>query len=304
MLGDRPLDHVPQLEDALRASSLRSAGIEAVIPIRSGRLELGLVLLAGDPRAQPCADPELEFFALIANQAGTALHNAQLTQRLLVNERHASTGRVAVVLAHDMGKELDWVGRLVKRLPKRLDDRERLERDISMIREFTDGLLDSVRRFVRDATESALEPPGFVRFDEMVEGAVWRVTRMHGPDRVTACIDPAVRRLRIHENLNRAVVNLLDNALQATAEPDPVQLFATLERQWIRIVVLDSGAGIPADIRPQIFTPGFSTRLDQGGSGIGLTVAREIVESLGGSIELTDAAEGGTRATVRVPVTH
>ena len=97
------------------------------------------------------------------------------------------------------------------------------------------------------------------------------------------------------------MANLLDNALHATPESAAVHLFSTLEEGWIRIVVLDRGCGISEEVLRKVFQPGFSTRLEAGGSGIGLTVAHEIVEALGGTIQLAADAGGGTRATVRLP---
>jgi signal transduction histidine kinase len=127
------------------------------------------------------------------------------------------------------------------------------------------------------------------------------VSRIHGDDRVACCIDPEVRDLREHENLGRAVANLLDNALHATPPPDPVQVFATRESNWVRVEVVDSGPGIPDEMKERVFELGFSTRLDVGGSGVGLSVAREIVSALGGTIELANAMGCGTRATIRIP---
>jgi signal transduction histidine kinase len=127
------------------------------------------------------------------------------------------------------------------------------------------------------------------------------MARIHGVDRVTQSIDPAMRRLRCHESLGRVVANLLDNALRATEQEETVHLFATREDGWIRVVVVDRGPGIPENVRDQVFVPGFSTRSDRGGLGVGLTVSREIVQELGGTIELAPNDDRGTRATVRVP---
>jgi signal transduction histidine kinase len=208
---------------------------------------------------------------------------------------------VAVALAHDFGKELDWMNRLVRRLPKLLDDRRRLERDLEMIQEFTEGLVGGLNDFIGSAAEARSETPGFVEFDDLAERATRQMARVHGADRIAQSIDPALRNLPCPENLGRVMANLLDNALHATPESGSVHLFSTLEEGWIRIVVLDRGCGISEEVLRNAFRPGFSTRLEEGGSGIGLTVAHDIVEALGGSIQLEADAGGGTRATVRLP---
>jgi signal transduction histidine kinase len=244
---------------------------------------------------------DLDFAGMATAQAGIALRNARLTEELLAAERSVTTGRIARELAHDLGKELDWVSRLVRRLPSRLDDRERLTRDIGMIQEFTESLAEGLRDFVAKTNETNPDPPGIRSFDDMMEGAVRRMTRIHGLDRITQSVDPALRSVRCHENLGRVVANLLDNALHATPGVDSVHVFATLENGWIRLVVQDRGTGISEEALAEAFRPGFSTRSEEGGLGIGLSVSREIVEALGGTIELTPDPRGGTRATVRVP---
>ncbi len=303
-LGERNLVQLARAPEEEDASSrlLDAEGIELAAAVESGGERFGLLLLTGNESRSPYTGLDLDFAGVAISQAGVALRNARLTEELLAAERSVTTGRIARELAHDLGKELDWVSRLVRRLPSRLDDRERLTRDIGMIQEFTDGLAEGLRDFVAKTHHTCPDAPGIQSFDDMMEGAVRRVTRIHGPDRVTQSIDPALRSLRCHENLGRVVANLLDNALHATPGVEPVHVFATLEDDWIRLVVQDRGTGISEEVLAQAFRPGFSTRSEEGGLGIGLNVSREIVEALGGAIELTPDPRGGTRATVRVPV--
>jgi signal transduction histidine kinase len=302
-LGERSLVQLAQAPEEEDASNrlLDAEGIELVAAVEGGGERSGLLLLTGNESRSPYTGVDLDFAGMATAQAGIALRNARLTEELLATERSATTGRIARELAHDLGKELDWVNRLVRRLPSRLDDRERLTRDISMIQEFTEGLAEGLRDFVAKTNQTSPDAPGIQSFDDVMEGAVRRMTRIHGPDRVTQSIDPALRSLCCHENLGRVVANLLDNALHATSGVEPVHVFATLEDDWMRLVVQDRGSGISMEVLAEAFRPGFSTRSEEGGLGIGLSVSREIVEALGGTIELTPDPRGGTRATLRVP---
>ncbi len=70
----------------------------------------------------------------------------------------------------------------------------------------------------------------------------------------------------------------------------------------VRITVHDNGSGIPADDLPQVFNPFFTTRLAQGGSGLGLTISRNRVNGiLGGRIEIVSPEEAGTTVTMTLP---
>ena len=293
--------HLPaEPEKETHARSLRAARVAAVAGIGAAGERYG-VLLVGKPRRHaPYTGVEIDFIRAVAAHAAVALRNAQINAELLTIERQATTGRLAVGLAHDLGKDLGWIRRLARKLPERFGDPERLSRDASMIRELSDGLAAAVARFVRDATRPSPRQD-LETLDELVDRAARRVSRAHGAGRVTRTIDPALRDIRLHEHLERVLGNLLDNALHASPADATVHVFGTLEDDVVRITVEDHGSGIPEAMATRVFEPGVSTRLDRGGSGVGLTVAREIVETLGGKLELAPGSQGGTRATVRIP---
>ncbi|MEE2704445.1 MAG: ATP-binding protein [Myxococcota bacterium] len=284
------------------APELEAAGVELILSIEASGERFGLVLLGHPSHSGSYAGSELVFALATTARAGMALNQARLTSELLAAERQASAGRLVLGLAHEVGKELSWVRRLAGRLPERFDDRERLTRDAAMLRDLSESLEQSVRRLVRDATEQRDEPVEIQGFGIVAEGAVRRVERLHGKDRILVTLDPAVRGARCHENLGRVLINLLDNALHASPCEESVRLYATLEGAWIQIAIEDRGPGIPPDERAHVFEAGYTTRREQGGSGVGLTVAREIVSTLGGTLELDPAPDRGTRATLRIPV--
>ena len=103
------------------------------------------------------------------------------------------------------------------------------------------------------------------------------------------------------ELLAQALLNLLRNAIRATADVDgPVVtlMFAREGNGRCRIEVRDNGPGIPDDRREDIFLPFFTTH--KGGSGVGLSFARQVALAHGGSICALDAPEGG--ANIRMVI--
>ena len=73
-------------------------------------------------------------------------------------------------------------------------------------------------------------------------------------------------------------------------------------RDAVRITVHDNGVGIPQADLPQVFAPFFTTRLAQGGSGLGLTICRNVVTGiLGGRIEVLSPPDAGTTVTITLP---
>ena len=110
--------------------------------------------------------------------------------------------------------------------------------------------------------------------------------------------------------IKRCITNLVDNALRyanrgsATA-PAHVELSVARRGEMVEITVDDSGPGIPPDQREDAFKP--FNRLDESrnagapGTGLGLTIARDIARGHGGDLVLEDAPTGGLRALIRLP---
>ena len=100
----------------------------------------------------------------------------------------------------------------------------------------------------------------------------------------------------------QALVNVLLNACQATPRGGRVRVRVGREGASVVFIVDDEGPGITAAVAKRATAPFFSTKRDQGGSGLGLTIAREIVSHHGGAIALERRTEhGGTRATISLP---
>jgi two-component system nitrogen regulation sensor histidine kinase NtrY len=96
--------------------------------------------------------------------------------------------------------------------------------------------------------------------------------------------------------LGRAVRNLLENALRATAEGGSISVSVEEDENGVRISVGDDGPGIEAELLPRIFDPYFSTH--DAGTGLGLPIARRIVEEHGGTIAAENRPQGGLLVTI------
>jgi two-component system osmolarity sensor histidine kinase EnvZ len=101
----------------------------------------------------------------------------------------------------------------------------------------------------------------------------------------------------------RAITNLVSNAMRYG---DQVLIRAAVEGQWVRIEVDDNGPGIPADERANVFKPFYriddARNQDEGNTGLGLAIARDIAKSHGGDITLGESSMGGLRAIISVPL--
>ncbi len=307
-LEERSLIHLPLIEDPNdTVKALESVGIEVVTAFRFGDELLGVALLGPAQRRGVYSSLELDFIETVGALGGIALHNARLSDELISAEDKAAIGRAALGIAHDLGKELGWIHRLAQRLYAAIGDPRRVRRDAKMLSDLTADTVNSLQRFVEDSKHRAASSrmgmqPAVEPLDRLIEQTVRRLENEHGIGRVSVIIESAARRAGCHFNLARALFNLLDNALHASPPGQMVHLFATRAAPGqLRIEIRDQGVGIPPELSSRVFDVNFTTRKKEGGSGIGLTVVREILLGLGGRIELSAQASGGTVATVHLP---
>ena len=103
--------------------------------------------------------------------------------------------------------------------------------------------------------------------------------------------------------LNQVFLNLVVNASQSIEGEGTVTVRTRLDGDYVDIWVIDTGAGIPPEARSKIFSAGFSTKAIGEGTGLGLTITREIVEDThGGTIDFETEMGVGTAFHVRIPV--
>jgi len=101
--------------------------------------------------------------------------------------------------------------------------------------------------------------------------------------------------------IRRCLFNLAANAARYG---DTVAVVGRREARAFLVSIDDDGPGIPADQREEVFKPFVrldDARQDAGGSGLGLSIARDIARAHGGDVSLHDSPLGGVRATVRIP---
>ncbi len=96
-----------------------------------------------------------------------------------------------------------------------------------------------------------------------------------------------------------AVLNLLENALQASGAGGQVQLAAALEGDRVVIRVSDTGRGMTAEVQERLFQPFFTTRSE--GTGLGLAIVRSVVDAHGGEITVESTPGRGSIFSVRLP---
>jgi two-component system nitrogen regulation sensor histidine kinase NtrY len=117
---------------------------------------------------------------------------------------------------------------------------------------------------------------------------------------VAAEVDPTLGELWLDpEQIRRVLINLVDNAIEATTAPGRVSVRVARAADQLEIVVADTGHGVPPEDREKLFLPFFSRK--GRGSGLGLAIVHRIVSDHDGDVRVEDNRPRGTVFRVRLP---
>jgi two-component system, chemotaxis family, CheB/CheR fusion protein len=214
------------------------------------------------------------------------------------------------VAAHELRTPLTTVYARLQLVERRLarNDLEptAMQRDIGLVRQAADRLKTLIDRLLdisrmrsgqlqldREMTDLAAMIESVASMLGETSGRQIGVRAAHSPDSYQAILDG----VRIEE----VVVNLIDNAVKYSPRDTAIDVELSSDHGAIRIAVRDRGPGIPADERSRIFEPFHRTSNSGPGVGLGLHIAKEIVELHGGTLTVETPADGGSRFVVALP---
>jgi two-component system sensor histidine kinase HydH len=238
----------------------------------------------------------LTLFGLLGAVLWTARRNARLEAQQREMEHLARLGQMSAVLAHEIRNPLGAVKGFVQLAH---------EEGAVSVRKMLDPALGEVARLERLVSDLLLygRPPKpaleKVRWEEIA--AVLRHALTIGAGRVQVAVEGGDHPLRTDRNLLlQALLNLTRNAAEAVGETEgEVRVSVRHETGWFVICISDDGPGFSEEARRRLFEPFFTTKAN--GTGLGLTITRRLIESLGGTLEMGAALRRGAEWTVRLP---
>lgn len=226
---------------------------------------------------------------------------AELQQETRRQERLAMFGRIASGLVHDLSHPVQNIGNNCRLILRMYDDPEYRE----TFRRTVEREMQTIRRMFEDLRNLA-RPIPLERFPIDVArslGEVVEATRLLAERAgLTLVYDPPPGALTIQGDafaLGRVYRNLILNAIQATAPGGTVTVAARAQDGQARITIADTGCGIPAERLPAIFEDFVTTK--RRGLGLGLPIAKKIVEQLGGTIAIGSEVGRGTTVVIQFP---
>ncbi|SMO34384.1 sensor histidine kinase [Paracoccus laeviglucosivorans] len=286
------------------------------LPLRTGRMTVGVVGLDND-RSGPLLTPDQSrLFDALADQAALAIERIQLVDDLdqarLVAETDKLRSALLTSISHDLRTPLAGImgaAGMLSDYSDELPDESRRDLLATVIEEserlnrFIANLLDMTR------IESGMTAPNAlpVYLDEMVGAVLRRAQTILAGHRVQVTLPPALPLLRLDPVLFEQVLfNLLDNAAKYAPAQTGIGIDAWRDGSHVTLQIRDEGPGIPEPDLERIFDIFYRVRkTDQilAGTGLGLAICRGFVEAMGGTIRASNRRDhSGAVFTIRLPI--
>ena len=226
------------------------------------------------------------------------LHRTQMSRA----EHMATLGEMATGLAHEIRNPLAGIAGVIEIIGRDLPDSSPARAVVKDVRQE----IARINRIVTDLLQTARPHPPKVRKSDLnttVEHAVMlgRQQALSKAVEITLHKDPSLPEVE-HDSdqIHQVMLNLLLNALQAIDVNGKIAVTVESRGAHAVIEVADNGRGISPELLPNIFRPFFTTKGD--GTGLGLSLARRIIEDHQGRIDVTSTVGKGTTFSVVLPL--
>jgi signal transduction histidine kinase len=267
-------------------------------PLRSGGSPIGAMVFGGE-RPRTIEPGEVALAEELARRAAVALHNA----RLYEDARRAIQMRqeILATVTHDLRSPLSTISLCGQYLGRQVAADEKLHKQVEMIGRAADQMDGMIRDLLDlSRSEAGYLPvePRPVRVDELIR-QVLEMAAPLGERRAVQLVVGPIAEGEVacdRDRVLRVFANLIGNAIKFSADGEVVELSAVRQGGEVKFGVADRGVGIPASQLERIFQrywqgePG-----DRQGSGLGLYIAKRIIDSHDGRIWAESEIGAGSR---------
>jgi signal transduction histidine kinase len=226
----------------------------------------------------------------------------KIEEELFRATKHASVGRLAAGVAHEIGNPLASISSLVQEL--QTEDlsafassslttiNEHVHRIARIVRNLGDFARLYPRQKIPTSLREILETTlNLVRYDKNFRKIEIRTDVRDTPP---LKIDP--------DQIQQVFLNLILNARDAMPDGGTLDISVMQSDGYVVMLFADTGSGIAPEMRDKVFDPFFSTKGPTKGTGLGLSICYSIIKDHGGTIEIDSGKDKGTRFTIRIPV--
>jgi signal transduction histidine kinase len=215
---------------------------------------------------------------------------------------------MAAGIAHELNNPLTSVTGFSELVMENLPESSDAHKDMEMVMKEARRARDVVRRLLDFARQSESTRAN-ASFNEVIEDVVALSRHLIQISKVELKLElqPDLPWVSMDSNqMKQVLLNLVHNALQAMPEGGELEIKSKTafrnDREGVMVSVRDTGIGISAAEQARIFEPFYTTRGNQGGTGLGLSVTYGIVTDHGGQIDVESQPEAGSKFMVWLPL--
>jgi signal transduction histidine kinase len=247
----------------------------------------------------------VDYLKVIASQAVSFLDKKKAMDERKQSEKEALLGSMLSMIVHDMKNPLCGASGFAQLIKQKSDDEK--------IRNYSDKILDVLERLERMNAELLMYVRGeSIRlektdvglqqlFEELISGLKAAYRQMNIDVGIHCRNNEEITVSADRDRLIRVFSNILANAREAIDKNGSINIELSMDGPKARILICDSGRGMPAHIRQRAFEP-FVTHGKKKGTGLGLAIARTIIEQHGGKIKVESTLGKGTTLIINLPV--
>jgi signal transduction histidine kinase len=273
----------------------------------------GIALLAAYFARQTLQVQQVEQRARLERARRESLEALAFSEhRRAQSEKLAIVGRLASGVAHEINNPLAYVGSNVNFVHTELLEARELNREeLAEVLTETRVGIQHIQQIVSDlrgfARMDANEPTECSLADVVADAMKLASLRLKHVSFLQVDVPAELPEIFVvRQRLVQVVLNLLINAgdvLESHPVPgSEVRLIGRAEQERVVLLIEDNGPGFAPHVLPRLFEAFFTTKSPDKGTGLGLTLSRELVEQFGGTLSASNRPEGGARLRIELPV--
>ena len=285
-----------------------------ILPIHVGKRGVGQLVVVRRRGTRPLGERDSRFLGVVATQLASLAERAELQRDANEAEilRQADELKTALLnaVSHDMRTPLASIKASAGSL--RQHDVIWTDADRDEFAQAIEQQADRLDRIVANLLDLSRMEAGALRpqlalhdVGALVEDVLERLREQTARHPTHVSIDPDLPPVSLdYVEIDQVVSNLVENAAKYAPAGTPIDVAARRVGDAVEIEVADRGPGVPADAAPRLFEPFFRVRRsgDPAGLGLGLAVAKGLVEAHGGRISVRDREGGGARFAFTLPL--
>jgi putative PEP-CTERM system histidine kinase len=279
-------------------STYSQAGAWLVIPLIINNKVIGLAMLREQIVPELLIYDDFDLMKVLARQAAQAITNLRLSEEVMEMRAMAAVSRISTFVIHDLKNLTTSLSLVVDNAEEYIGNPEFQQDAITTIRNTLAKMKNLMQRLKSIPEKSRLDTK-VKNVDHLSREALDAFVKLK-PKRVLYKGEPIFSRVD-GEEIKKVIVNLVQNALDASDEKETVLVETQKENNYVCVRVSDNGVGMTDDfMKNQLFKPFRTTK--EAGLGIGLYQCRQIVEAHDGRIEVKSEQSKGSVFTICLPV--